>query len=145
MKDEWQAKLPPFNRHMGIEITDWKDGEVHLAATVRPEYCNNSGIAHGGFLSALLDMATGHAGIYCPVPGNVRKALTLSLNIAYVGQAASDDLRVVGRVVGGGRKVFYSAAEIFDADNNLVATAQAVCRYRTGSEGSEGVPLNPNP
>jgi len=132
--NNWNQKLPPYNRHLGINIAEWRDGYVVLEAQVLPEYCNNSGIAHGGFISSLIDMATGHSGIYCDERDRVRKALTLSLNINFIGQAAGDKLTVVGEVTGGGRKIFYSKAEVFDETNTLIASGQAVCRYRTGSE-----------
>lgn len=139
--DIWNNKLPPFNKHLGIKITEWEENRVVLTVETRPEYCNNSGIPHGGFIGSLLDMATGHAGIFCPLPGNIRKALTLSLNINFMGQAQSNSLRIIGTVTGSGRKIFYSAASVYDDKGTLIASGQAVCRYRTGSEDLEGEPM----
>jgi len=132
--NDWNHKQPPFNRHLGVNIAEWKEGYVVLEAEVLPEYCNNSEIAHGGFISSLIDMATGHSGLFCEDPNRVRKALTLSLNLNFIGQASGTKLKVVGEVTGRGRKIYYSKAKVFDETNTLIASGQAVCRYRTGSE-----------
>ena len=141
MNSVWQKKLPVFNRHLGVVIDDWGPDYVVIHAKIRPEYANNSGIPHGGFISALLDMATGHAGIYCEADDRYRLALTLSLSITYQGQAVGDSLIVKAEKTSGGRKIYYANAIMHDNKGNLVASAQAVCRYRTGSENVEGVPM----
>lgn len=138
--NDWDDKLPPFNKHLGVKITEWEPDRVVILAEIKPEYCNNSGIPHGGFIGSLIDMATGHSGIFCPVPGNIRKALTLSLNINFMGQTSGHKLKVIGKVTGSGRKIYYSTAEVFGEEGTLIASGQAVCRYRTGSEDLHGEP-----
>jgi len=126
--------LPPFNKYLGFEIVEWQEGHVVIMADVKPEHCNHSNIAHGGFIATLLDAATGLPGIFCISDNAVRKALTLSLNINFLGQAQTSRLKAVGKLTASGRKIYYGAAEIFDMKNNLIASGQGVFRYRTGSE-----------
>lgn len=134
MKPWISQSMPPFNHHLGFEIVEWRQDHIIITAAVRPEHCNHSGIPHGGFIATLLDAAAAMPGVFCDTPDRLRKALTLSLNINFLGQARGDRIKAVGRVTASGRKIFYSAAEAYDMDDTLIATAQGVFRYRTGSE-----------
>lgn len=136
-----QRPIPPFCSHLGIQIVEWEPDQVVLSASLEPAYCNTSESPHGGFLSTLIDVATALAGVYCPTPGHMRKALTLSLSVSFVGRAQGNSLRTVGRVTAAGSKIFHSSADVYDEQGNLVASGQAVCRYRSGSETLEGEPF----
>ena len=138
MKPWINKQLPPFNEYLGFEIVEWRDGRVVIMADVKPEHCNYSGIAHGGFIATLLDAATALPGTFCDNRKNVRKALTLSLSINFLGQAQTSRLKAVGKLTASGRKIYYGAAEVYDMENNLIATGQGVFRYRTGSETVQG-------
>ena len=140
MNDTQNHFPSPFTQHLGIEIVSWQENKVELSATIEDEFVNSHGVPHGGFLCSLLDVGTSLPGIYCPTPGHMRKALTLSLNTNFVGQASSKQLYITGRVIKSGFKIYYSSAEIFDANDQLLATAQAVLKYTKGSETLTGIP-----
>lgn len=125
---------PPFNRHLGFNVEEWKDGYVVITAEVKPEHHNIQGLPHGGFIATLLDAATAFAGVYTDDEKRIRRALTLSLNINFLGQAGTSKLKAVGKVTSQGRKIFYSTADVYDMEGSLLASAQGVFRYRTGSE-----------
>lgn len=129
--------MPAFNGHLGFEITESSDGHVAIMVDVKPEHVNHSGISHGGFISSLLDAATAMAGTFTANPDEVRKALTLSLNINFLGQAKTKRLKAIGKRTASGRKIYYGAAQVFDSDENSLAYALDVFRYRTRS----GIPL----
>lgn len=131
----WANKLePPFNRHLGFNVEQWRKGYVEIVADVMPEHCNASGLPHGGFIATLLDAATALCGVYTEDEKRIRKALTLSLNINFMGQANGTRLRAVGNVTAQGRKIYYSSAKVYDMEKTVLATAQGVFRYRSGSE-----------
>ena len=133
--EHWKNKpMPPFNQHLGFEIVEWSQGQTIIMATVNQEHCNHSGSPHGGFISTLLDAASALPGLFCDDPDRIRKALTLSLNINFIGQARGDELKAIGKLTGSGRKIFYSTAEVYDKHQTLVASSQGVFRYRSGSE-----------
>ncbi len=125
---------PPFNKHLGFKVEQWSPGQVVIVAEVLPEHCNIQGLPHGGFISTMLDAATAFAGVYTEDEKRIRKALTLSLNINFLGQAQTSGLKAIGKVTASGRKIFYSSANVYDMKENLIASAQGVFRYRTGSE-----------
>jgi len=130
-----------FNDLIGFDIEVWQSDFVQLGMTIDSRHRNRSGTLHGGVLATLLDVAGGFSGCHCTREGHVRKAVTLSLSTNYTGQCKEGRVRVIGRRIGGGRKVSFSAAEVLDAQDNLLATAQGTYRYRSGSELPEGVPL----
>lgn len=130
----------PFNELMGFAITDWREDHVVVELQLQNKHLNRSGVVHGGVLATLIDAAGGFAGCYCTVPGNVRRALSLSLTTNFTGQTRSGQVRAVARRSGGGRKVFFSAVEVFADDGTLLAFGSGSYRYRSGSETREGAP-----
>jgi uncharacterized protein (TIGR00369 family) len=104
-------------------------------------HANRSGIVHGGVLLSLMDQAAAFAGLYCAVPGRVRRAVTLDLDCRFTGQAVlGRRLSAEGRVVTAGRNVFFARTEIRDETGTLVAYGGSTHRYREGSGDPAGVP-----
>ena len=89
---------------------------------------NRHGIPHGGVAATLLDTAMGYAGSFCPWPGRVRKATTLSLTVNYLAQPRGRRLIAEGRQTGGGRKSFFVEGTLRDDLGTLVATGSAAMR-----------------
>ncbi len=125
---------PPFNKHLGFKVEQWHEGYVVITADVKPEHFNTSGLPHGGFIATMLDAATAFPGVYNEDETRLRLALTLSLNINFLGQAKTNRLKAIGKVTAKGNKIYYSSAKVYDSKDNLLASAQGVFRYRSGSE-----------
>src|SRR5215213_5513297 len=91
---------------------------------------------------SMVDQAAAFAGLFCPDPARVRRAVTLDLDCRFTGQAAvGGRLTAEGRVVTAGRNVFFCRTEVFDAAGTLVAFGASTHRYRTGSADPMGVPV----
>lgn len=135
----WAHKpMPPFNNHLGFVIEQWQENHIKMSAELKPEHLNRSGIPHGGFISALLDATTALSGAYSDDPLDYRKALTLSLNINYLGQAQSNKLYAIGKVTASGRNIYYGSGEVYDSLHNLIASGQGVFRYRKEKPNANG-------
>ena len=106
---------------------------------------NRSGRIHGGIFATLIDTIAGHSGCYCPYPGRIRRAVTLSLTTNYLGQPEGSMLIATARKRGGGSTIFYSDAEVRDERGTLLATGVGTFRYRTGSRTPEGQPIETDP
>ena len=130
----------PFPDMIGARLTAWRDGAATVVVEVRPEHLNRSGIVHGGVLLTLIDQAAAYAGLYCDVPGRVRKAVTIDLDCRFTGQARHGIIRAEGAVVTRGSSIFFARTEVFDAEGKLIAFGASTHRYRSGSEKPEGVP-----
>jgi len=112
----------PFVDHCSIEEIGLFEGRTRLRMTLGPEHMNNIGIAHGGAICTLLDVAMGtagrtHAG---------RPVMTLDMQVAFLAPGRSGVLTAEGRVVRGGRSILFCEAEIRDEAGELVAKSSGV-------------------
>ncbi|RDD63678.1 PaaI family thioesterase [Ferruginivarius sediminum] len=146
-KTDTAEKADPLTPHggfadlVGYRIGDWESGHAEVILDVEARHLNRSGVAHGGVMSTLIDAACGYSGCYCTVPGNARRAMTLQLTTQFLGQVRhGDTLTATGRVVGGGRSVFFADCEVRTAKGELVGRGEGVFKYRRGSETPEGLP-----
>jgi uncharacterized protein (TIGR00369 family) len=132
----------PYHHHLGVTVADWQDGFARLVCDTVEHHANRSGIVHGGVLLSMLDQAAAFAGLYCPFPGRVRRAVTLDLDCRFTGQARIGlRLTAEGKVMTAGRNVFFARTELFDAEGTLIAFGASTHRYRAGSGDKQGVPL----
>ncbi len=131
----------PFHAHLGVRLAAWCDGHALLLCDTAGHHANRSGIVHGGLVLSLIDQAGAFAGLFCPIPGRVRRAVTLDLDCRFTGQAAiGTRLAAEGRVMTAGRNVFFARTEVRDAAGTLIAFGASTHRYRAGSAEPEGVP-----
>lgn len=137
----WDTVLSNFNRHLGMKILDWKDGEVTVAIDVQDWMRNRTGIVHGGVTATLIDAAAGYAGNFCPHPGRRRLSSTLSLTTSYVAPGKGGRIIARAKVKGGGRTIYASSVEVSDDNGTLIAIGEGVFKYFKGSETPEGVPI----
>ncbi|SHK01088.1 uncharacterized domain 1-containing protein [Roseomonas rosea] len=132
----------PFHDLLGITVDEWRDGFARLAVVVERKHFNRSGILHGGVLLSLIDQAGAYAGLFCTVPGNVRRAVTLDLNTRFTGQVTEGRILAEGRVVTAGRNIFFTSTEVRGPDGGIVAYGSGTHRWRNGSQLPEGVPAD---
>ncbi len=111
-------------RFLGIEIVDIGPGTATARMTLAEEHTNSLGMAHGGTLLTLADLAFAAA---CNSHGNV--ALGVQVSIHYHRPVSSGVLTAVAReLTQGGRMASYMV-EVRDESANLVASFQGLA-YR---------------
>ena len=130
-----------FRQLLGYCVDAWQENEAVVSIKIGPRHLNRAGNVHGGLITTLIDAVAGFAGCYTPVPGNVRKATTLSMSTQFLAPLSSGRLIATGRVTGGGRKIFHVGVEIRDAQGKLIATGQCTYKYLPGSEDPQGQQL----
>jgi uncharacterized protein (TIGR00369 family) len=119
----------PALESMGVRITAWSEGRVELALPVRPTMLNRSGVVHGGTICALLDAATGYAGLYSADKEKMLHAATLSLTTNFLANGIGQLLTASGVVERRGRSIFFSRGEVWLDGRMLVATGMATMKY----------------
>jgi uncharacterized protein (TIGR00369 family) len=118
-------RMSPFAEHMGFDVVERTDGRAVVECLIVDAHANTRGIAHGGVLSALIDMACGAAVAYQPSVGG-RGAVTLSLAVSYVHPAQiGDRVRAVGSRCGDGRRIVTCRAEATNQAGVVLATGIA--------------------
>jgi len=101
----------PFATMLGFRVLQADEEGSVVEADPRPEHLNGGGIVHGGYLSALLDSATGWA-VHARIPPGV-PAPHVQLTVQYVRAAVAGTTLVCrGRCVNAGRRIASAEAEI---------------------------------
>lgn len=132
--------LGPMSRAMGLRMTAWSESFARVEMPVAEIVINRQGLIHGGALATLLDTVSGYSGTFCPYPGRVRRALTLTLTVQYVAATNKGVVTAEARRTGGGRSVYFTEAEARDESGRLLASATGVFKYRGKSGDIWGEP-----
>lgn len=128
-----------FHELLGLRLLEWREDYAKVVVEAGEKHWNRSGVVHGGLMLSMIDQTGAYAGLWCSVPGNVRRAVTLSMTCNFTGQMKAGTLYGEGRVVTRGRNIFFTRTEILDAKGALIAYGQGTHRWRAGSETVEGV------
>lgn len=98
-----------FNEHNGITVVDFGEDYCIVEGEIRPESLNPWGMAHGGFVYSLCDVAAGVAA--CRF---VRKGVTLSGNMYYIRPSKGKKLRAEGKIVKDGKTVVLVETNVYN-------------------------------
>lgn len=118
-----------LNGELGFRLIGWREGFAQIAVDLDHRHKNRQGGLHGGTTATLIDAATGFCGVYEPDPEKRRGNVTVSLTVNFVGRPKTGRIICTAEVVRAGRRIYFAAARVYDSDNNLVATADAVYAY----------------
>ena len=105
-----------FNMHNGIVISDISDELCVVEGELKPEAMNPLGMAHGGFVYSLCDVAAGAL-----VGQNGGEFVTLSANMSYLRPSQGTRLRAEGRLLKKGRTVCVVDTFVYDDQDRLTA------------------------
>ena len=119
-----------FQKLLGFQITHWSEGRAVLEQPLRSEIGNRYGIPHGGVHATLLDTVMGFAGCWTGDKNRPQLAMTLNLNVSYLGRPQTDKMIATGWKTGGGQSTFFCQGEIRDDLGTLIATGSGAFRYR---------------
>ena len=118
-----------FQKLIGYEVAEWGPGYAIIELILDGRHLNRYGNPHGGVLMTLLDTACTRSGTFDPETGENKKAATVNVATSFIAIAQGDKIRVEGRKVGGGRRLFFAEAHAYDAEGHLIASATGTCRY----------------
>ena len=124
---------------VGYRLTAWREDSAEVTVTLGAEHMNRSGVMHGGVLTTMIDAACGYAGCYSADPDRPKRAFTLSLETQFVASAeAGSRITVKAEKTGGGRKIFFSRAQVVDQDGRVIGQGSGVFRYRSVPDAASG-------
>jgi uncharacterized protein (TIGR00369 family) len=125
----WGEEPPPAPhiwRTLGYASPQQGAGKSTIEWEATPDYCFHDGhggfIVHGGMVTTLLDTAMG--GACWSVLDESESFLTADLHIEFVQATRPGLLRAEGRVVRRNRRVAFCAADLYDADGELLASSR---------------------
>jgi len=111
----------PYARFLGLQLGEFRDGEVSIHLEVRDELKQNQGVVHGGAIASLIDTASAFA-VLTRIELTER-VTTTDLTIHYLRPVTSGRMTATARIVRGGRRLFVLSVEVTNSANQLVATA----------------------
>lgn len=115
----------PFAEHCAIEPVSMGEGRSLFRLDMAREHENSLGMAHGGVLLTLLDMALASAARSTLDAGST--VITVDMQTMFLAPARGS-LEALGHVVKGGRSMIFSEGEVRDAQGEVCARATAVFR-----------------
>jgi uncharacterized protein (TIGR00369 family) len=129
---EFPLERPPvdegYHRYLGYRMLDWREDTCTLELTIGDAHVNTQGMAHGGIISGILDVALSFSCVMHR-DGHYPGAVTIALNVNYIAAAFRGDvLTITANVQGGGRRTKATTAEVRHADGRLIAIGSAAIK-----------------
>lgn len=122
----------PFLRYLDVTVAETDRGRARLTVPLRAEFANSYGMAHGGLIAALVDMASGVALRTLKVRVvTVETTVNIFLPVALAGRLTAD-----GRLVHEGHKLLHAEVDVTNDEGVLVAKGRTVF-YITGEDTGE--------
>lgn len=119
-----------FTGYCGLEFTEVSEERCVITCPLRPELLNPGGIAHGGLIATLTDVAAGSMAL--AADGNTRSIVTQNCNIHYMSPGIGEKLRAESRVLRKGRRVCVVQVDVFTDEDALAATSIYEIAYLGG-------------
>ena len=114
-----------FARHMGIEIVEMKPGYAKAVMPLEAPQKNGVGIAHGGAVFGLADVAFGGAS---NSSGHVALGIVSSIN--YMAAGKKGPLAAEAKELHRSRKLGHYEVLVFDGNDALIAVCRATAYFR---------------
>lgn len=133
MNDTSENAPSAFREVLGMRIVEMLPARAVVELPVQPHLLNYANILHGGAIASVIDMAGALAGCHSADPAHRRIAVTLTFTVSFIGTVREGIVRAVGVQRGGGKQIFTSTVEVFDAQGNVIATGQGTYRYVSGT------------
>ncbi len=121
---DYMNTVPDFNLHNGIKLTELADNFASCRVELNPDVMNSQGIAHGGIVFAILDVAAGYAAAFID-----RRLVTQAANISFLRPAVGEFLVARAEPIKIGKTISVVEAKAFDDQDRLVAYATFTVFY----------------
>ncbi len=97
-------------RHWGARLLRVEHGLCEVALPYSDKVAQQQGGFHGGAMGALADIAAGYAGLTVAPAG--MEVTTVEYKINFLAAFHGGELRAVGRVLKGGKRLIITAADV---------------------------------
>ncbi len=136
----------PFVVDLGMRYVRSEGGESELRLTITPRLTNNLGVAHGGVVMSLLDVAMAQAArsvpwVDAPAGATNPKVATIEMKTSFM-RAGEGELVGRGKLLHRTRNMAFCEASVFDMNGALCAHATGTFKYtdslRASGSGAAG-------
>ena len=118
----------PIQLLLGFDLVEVEEGRVVFAATPAEQHYNPIGVVHAGLAATMLDSAMG-AAVHSTLPlGTGYTTLETKFNLVRAVTGETGEVRAVGKVAHGGRRVATAEGRLVRAsDGELLAHGTSTC------------------
>jgi len=123
----------PFVDSLGFELLHFCGGDAEIAVTLSEAFTNSWGVAHGGLLMTLLDVAMAHAARSPDEPDGPPRpgVVTVEMKTTFM-QPGLGRLRATGQVLQRTASLAFCQGTVFDEKGVLLAHATGTFKYLRG-------------
>ena len=127
----------PFLRALGAKLARAEEGIAEIALTVAPDHENSWGVAHGGVVMTLLDVAMARAGrtLIDREGSEHMSAVTVEMKTSFFRPAVGE-LVARGKVLHRSTTMAYCEAELVDTKGQLVAKSLGTFKFLRRKDAS---------
>ena len=129
----------PFGEGLGLELYTFGDGRAEVGLALVETHLNSWGVAHGGVLMTLLDVAMAHAArsVNINQPGCGPGVATIEMKTTFM-RAAQGQLRALGKVLHRTPTMAFCEGSVLDVDGDLCAHGTATFKYLRALPSKDG-------
>jgi acyl-CoA thioesterase len=111
-----------FRQWLDVQYREVSDSHAVVAIRLDDAKRNIRGVAHGGIVASLLDIAMGTAASGGDYQTRKRLVVTLELKLNYLAPASGDELVATAEVVRGGNRTLVTRCDIRTDSGEICAT-----------------------
>ncbi|MCC5988318.1 MAG: PaaI family thioesterase [Pararhodobacter sp.] len=123
----------PLLRALKCRFLTGVPGRLTIGFEPGPDHLQGHGVVCGGIIATMLDFALAFATLSRLGSGD--SAVSVALNVSYLGAVQPEPVRVTAEVVTMGYRLAQARAELIDAGGKLLATAQSPLALQRGNPG----------
>lgn len=120
----------PFVEGIGCELQRFDGGHAEVSLTLNENHTNSFGVAHGGLMMTLLDVAMAHAArsLRLDAQGQSPGAVTIEMKTSFT-RPGIGRIRAVGSVLHSTATLVFCEGKVFDEHDRLCAHATGTFKY----------------
>ncbi len=120
----------PFVEHLGLELLACEAGRSEVALTLRDELTNSWGVAHGGAIMTLLDIAMAHAARSPNQPGHPESpgVVTVEMKTSFM-RAGLGRFVAHGTLLHRTASLAFAESRVVNEQGELLAHASGTFKY----------------
>lgn len=120
----------PFVEGIGCELQRFDGGHAEVTLTLNENHTNSFGVAHGGLMMTLLDVAMAHAArsLRLDAQGQSSGAVTIEMKTSFT-RPGIGRIRAVGSVLHSTATLVFCEGKVFDEYDRLCAHATGTFKY----------------
>lgn len=120
----------PFIEQIGCEMQRYENGEAEITLDVQYQHTNSFGVAHGGLMMTLLDVAMAHAArsLNLDQPDGGPGLVTIEMKTTFM-RPGLGQIKAVGHVLHSTASLAFTEGKVLDSKGRVCAHATATFKF----------------